>query len=279
MSKRRGFTLIELLVVIAIIALLMGILMPALRKVKEQANMSKCMANLRQWNLIFSMYVQDNNGKFYSGLAERRSTDGFWWNMQLLEKQQSRIDNKLWFCPKNKGTMQNEAGIDNKNVSFNSAWGIYTKRDYPQICDDGIAGSYGINGWVLDVPATGEGLSEGRTRVDHWRTPYVKQAAEIPLMVEALRFDVWPQPNQRPFESETTIWSTENANHMARACMNRHLGHVNVSMCDFSVRRVGVKELYTLKWHRSFNIRGQWTMAGGVVDENWPEWIRPFKDY
>jgi hypothetical protein len=42
---------------------------------------------------------------------------------------------------------------------------------------------------------------------------------------------------------------------------------------------VGLKELWTLKWHRSFNTAGPWTKAGGVSPEDWPEWIRPFKDY
>jgi prepilin-type N-terminal cleavage/methylation domain-containing protein len=276
MGKRRGFTLIELLVVIAIIALLLSILMPALRKVREQAYMAKCMANLRQWNLIFSMYLQDG-GRFYSGQRDPGApqNDGFWWIDQLQEKQESRIDNPLWFCPKTKGTMQDAMGNQNNKISFFSAWGIFNAAGTP----DGIAGSYGINGWVLDVPATGPGLSEGRTRVDHWRTPNVQGAGQIPLMVEALRFDIWPQPNQRPFDLETDPWSKDGTNHMARACINRHLGHTNVSFCDYSVRKAGVKELYTLKWHRSFNVRGPWTMAGGVVDTQWPDWIRPFKDY
>ena len=49
MHKQRGFTLIELLVVIAIIAVLMAILMPALRRVKDQANAVVCRSNLQQW--------------------------------------------------------------------------------------------------------------------------------------------------------------------------------------------------------------------------------------
>ena len=64
MYKKRGFTLIELLVVIAIIALLMGILMPALTAVKKKAKDVMCQSNLKQWGNIFLMYVDDNDGKF-----------------------------------------------------------------------------------------------------------------------------------------------------------------------------------------------------------------------
>ncbi|MHC4538050.1 MAG: type II secretion system protein, partial [Planctomycetota bacterium] len=73
MCNRKGFTLIELLVVIAIIAILMAILMPALQRVKQQAAGVGCKSNLHQWGLIFSMYTQDNNGYFYSGLLRSSS--------------------------------------------------------------------------------------------------------------------------------------------------------------------------------------------------------------
>lgn len=276
MMKRRGFTLIELLVVIAIIALLMAILMPALRRVKEQGNMIKCMANLKQWNLLHNMYLQDNNGKFYSGNANGNSGDGFWWVAQMAQKEQSRIENPLWFCPKNKGTLQDNSGTSNNNLSFQAAWGIY-HEDF--ITPDGIAGSYGINGYVLNVAGSGPALSEGRRRADHWQTPQVRNAGYIPLMAEALRFDFWPQANQAPFASEEAMWNTEATNHMARVCMNRHNGFINVSMCDFSARKVGLKELYTLKWHKTFNTAGPYTKASSVAPSDWPDWIRPFKDY
>jgi len=64
MSGKRAFTLIELLVVIAIIALLLAILMPALQRVKKQANGVACRSNLKQIGVAFNMYTEDNERKF-----------------------------------------------------------------------------------------------------------------------------------------------------------------------------------------------------------------------
>ena len=47
--------------------------------------------------------------------------------------------------------------------------------------------------------------------------------------------------------------------------------YVNGVFLDFSVRRIGLKELRTFKWHRSFDTNGTWTKAGGAGPDEWPE--------
>ena len=68
---------------------------------------------------------------------------------------------------------------------------------------------------------------------------------------------------------------------MKQFCIDRHNGAVNSLFMDGSVRSVGLKELWTLKWHRYYNTCNEKTLCGnnGNPYPGWPDWMKGFKDY
>lgn len=76
--RPNGFTLVELLVVIAIIAILAGLLLPALSGAKQQARIVQCLSNLRQIGVGMNLYVDDNSDRFPPETVIETNKPVFW---------------------------------------------------------------------------------------------------------------------------------------------------------------------------------------------------------
>jgi prepilin-type N-terminal cleavage/methylation domain-containing protein len=260
MSRRTGFTLIELLVVIAIIALLMSILMPALQRVKKQAHIVGCQSKLRQWGLVFYMYTSDNNGYFDTrpfGTQYQR----LWPDFYLPYYK----DIKMRCCPaaKNPNTTWGAFGTWGwKNSAKDTDWGW--GGDWTPA--EGTFGSYGMNRYVHNN-------SDSDTSV-YWRRADVKNADRIPVFLDCMYVAINPTDTDVPPE-----YDGQRSNQMQFSCINRHVGNINSLFMDWSSRKIGLKELWAIKWHRQYDIAGPWTQAGGAQPQDWPQWMTSFKDY
>ena len=271
MQERKAFTLIELLVVIAIIALLLAILMPALAAVKEQARAVTCLSKLKQWGLHFSMYAEDYDGRFMAGFRAQPQANR--WVYALGDYY--KWDDDFTCCPSATKPWIDEFGVNSgaegTNVGVTMAWGYMNQGHWKKQ----MKGSYGINGWCVD-PQEGREPHDGGPQL-FWRSPNVSGAARVPLFMEAQRYNGWALHTDRPPNYDGERWN--NDAQMGRYCLNRHDGFAGCLLMDYSARKVGLKELWTLKWHREFNAAGPYTLAGGTRPEEWPAWMQGFKSY
>ncbi|OHB55085.1 MAG: hypothetical protein A2173_07985 [Planctomycetes bacterium RBG_13_44_8b] len=117
--KRKAFTLIELLVVIAIIAILMAILLPALRRVKEQARQRSCAARIRQHLFAFNMYADENSSKL-----PLPNTTGAWLQDVAVNTVHFMLSTgmtrEIFYCPSNRNhQMYNDLFWMYNNKSWN----------------------------------------------------------------------------------------------------------------------------------------------------------------
>jgi len=289
--QSQAFTLIELLVVISIITLLMAILLPTLQKVKSQVRAVVCQSNLRQWGTIYATIVAENNGQLPRRSRGEDQARGeeiqdswiLWWYLKSYEDENLiSEDNSIRCCPMATKPASPTGGGPFSGGGTFLAWGrVMTRENWQKY-------GYDITQWEYSYGSYGSNsyASWSQTDQNFWNNITTTRGRNnIPFFMDSAgpgtgrstgprinTTDV-PKPPLRDaiprFEGSSTF----------KSCINRHNVGVNGLFMDWSVRKVGLKELWTLRWHKDFNTANEWTKAGGVQPEAWPQWMWKFKDY
>jgi prepilin-type N-terminal cleavage/methylation domain-containing protein/prepilin-type processing-associated H-X9-DG protein len=274
MNGKRAFTLIELLVVISILVLLMALLMPTLQRVRNQARAVACQAKLRQWGIFYS--AQLAQGERIMGAHALRVDNAppptvlDWWDER--ERCFGPQVQELSLCPmatrlSDQDIRKSSGGDHAAGSTFAAWWESFDKGKT-------VASSYGINLAVETVGGTSDwDVVRISSPVTGWWSDSAAGAgrAAIPVMLDCAVWCPGAGRDPPPYQDALAGWF--------ETCINRHDGGINQVFLDWSVRKVGLKELWTLKWWKGFDTRGPWTKAGGVQPEDWPAWMRGFKDY
>jgi len=293
-KKIKGFTLIELLVVIAIITLLLSVLLPALNKVRQQARMSICLSHIRQMGLTYSTYLADNNGRMCYNVSKLAAANGvFNWKgswVEVLRPYYSNND-KIRLCPNATKERDTAAGstatASGKGLPTKyQAWGLSTNMTLKNLGQSREeTGSYGFNSWLYQVLP--EVINQYPTNLFWWTgvsanvglwQNNVKSPSDVPVFTDCwYRGSAVVENAPPPYKEDDTDAVTIPAGHLgSTVCINRHNGYIGGTFADGSARKIGLKEIWRLRWHKGMNTNGVWTSSQNPA---WPVWMSKFKDY
>lgn len=254
-KKHNAFTLIELLVVIAIIALLLGILLPGLAKVKLLVRNIMCRTNMRSLALATALYAEEDDQKLFtyeSGLY-----------INLLSPYIDEAD-EVRYCPAT--TIHQQNPTQTYWGTSSESWRWVRGTEEPE------NGSIGLSGWCYSYPPP---LSQwawiGNTEVTQYAWPLfgqIQSPAHVPLFFDCAWVDAWPKhtdtiPANESLDDPGGGSDGPVNNHIRRLMLRRHYGYTNMAMADGHSEFVELKDLWKLKWHREFEPQGEMTRVDG----------------
>jgi prepilin-type N-terminal cleavage/methylation domain-containing protein len=262
-SNSQGFTLIELLVVIAIIAILAAMLLPALARAKDQARSINCLSNLHQWVVVWNNYTADYQDLFPNGANPDGSIDdnarSAWFNaLQLTPSQRHSI----MLCPSatstnyNLNTPAGQGGFGGMVTAFlfplqNSGGGMASDQ-----YENGEPGSYGANLWMYNAKVD----VQGRSAANHWgKLSATPLPTQTPLMLDSMWRGGGPYweggPETYAASAQPGVSSADTGREMEHFTVPRHGNgkKTQVVFYDGSASNVKIKQLWGLKWHRTWD--------------------------
>jgi prepilin-type N-terminal cleavage/methylation domain-containing protein/prepilin-type processing-associated H-X9-DG protein len=245
---RNGFSLVELLVVIGIIALLTAILMPVLGHVRRMGRSMVCLAHLCQLDASYQMYLGANRNHSFAFPPD--ITAPTWY--ELLQPYNGSVKQML-LCPEatEPGNLMGGAFM---------GWGPERTYNAGMTPRDEFVGSYGVNNWLFAPP-----VEQRATMAPSYAQRMIelptKHGERVPVFGDCIQS--WGGPdsmdsvpsdliNPLPYYSGVGPKPQGPTGQMAYFCIDRHFRAINIAFLDGHAERVGLEELWKLRWNNAF---------------------------